>query len=91
MGLADQCSGVLVRVGSRKQKVPGSSLIIGGDFSFLLIFDLFVFNSNDSENFLSVAKMLSTVHERETCLVAVILCALVWPGLRPELATPKTS
>ena len=54
MGLADQCSGVLVRVGSRKQKVPGSSLIIGGDFSFLLIFDLFVFNSNDSENFLSV-------------------------------------
>ena len=39
VGLADQYSGIVVRVGSSELKVPDSSLILGGEFlSFTVCF-----------------------------------------------------
>lgn len=63
--LVVQSSGVMVR-----KKVPGLSLITKAWWWISIIIVLFVFNSNDSANFLSDAKMACTsVYERETCFV----------------------
>ena len=59
VGLVDQSSGVVVRVGSQRTKSSGWWL-------FIIITVFIVFNSNDSENFLIVAKVALTVYERET-------------------------
>ena len=48
----------------------GSQQVQGSGFeseTYGKLFVLFVFDSNDSENFLSVAQMVSTIYVRETC------------------------